>query len=290
MLGILLLGGSGTRLSPMTKFINKHLMPINDMPMFFYPLSFLISAGVRDFVFIINPDDKKNYECIVGDGSGLGIKISYEIQTEPDGIPSAAYLGKNNLKIEHAGVLIMLGDNMLVAPETSKFIRSSAFTAKKSHIFTYHVQDPSAFGVYSEGKNEIIEKPSDPESNYAVIGLYYYPKTHFNKFAELKKSDRGETEITDVNNDMLKSGDLNIIKIKRGAFWLDAGSFQDFNDASSYFSLVQRTQGLRYGCVDEICYRLGLITREELLKRANFYGHKSDLGKYILDLSQENIE
>jgi len=281
MIGVLLLGGTGSRLSPMTKFVNKHLLPIYDMPMFFYPWSFMVASGVREFVFVVNPGDRALFEDAVGDGSAFGLKISYVEQGQPDGIPSAASLAIPNIPDDSDGVLLMLGDNILIANEVVSMIKSRGFERSTNHLFTYHVEDPTAFGVFDKETRQIIEKPTAPRTNYAVIGLYYYTLDTFRTFGSLKKSERNETEISQVNNELLAREDLSIHQISRGNFWMDAGTFKDFARCGNYCENVQAIQGFRYGCIDEVCYRNGLIDESALEQRILHYGENSEMSIYL---------
>lgn len=286
MIGIILLGGSGTRLKPFTNVSSKHLLPIFMLPMFYYPMSFLIDIGIKTFILVINEEDQLHFEKLLGDGSSLGLKIFYRIQKKPEGIPSAIQEAIKFKDDFNEDIFVSLGDNILISSDTVHFINSKKFDRSKALNLTFYVSDPKQFGVVSFGdKPYIVEKPKSPPSNYAVTGFYYYPKNVLHKLSKLQPSKRLETEITDFNNILLEENALNFYKIKRGSLWTDAGSFSDFQSISNYMYTIYNMQGLLYGSIDEICFRKGLIDEDTYKKRIkNIYSENSDIGKYLISI------
>ncbi len=283
MIGIILLGGTGSRLKPFTNYTNKHLLPIYMLPMFYYPMSFLIEIGVTSFILVINKQDQNIFYEILGNGESLGLNINYRIQERPEGIPSAIFEALKIKKNFDDDIFVSLGDNILISSDTVQYIKSNKFDKNKALNLLFYVSNPSQFGVVDFKKGPlIIEKPKIPPSNYAVTGFYYYPNKFLDKIGKIEPSKRMETEVTDLNNILLKENKMNFYKIKRGSLWTDAGSFNDFQSSSNYMETIFKMQGLLYGCIDEICYRKGLISLDQYKKRINdHYGLTSDIGSYL---------
>lgn len=285
--GIVLAGGSGTRLFPMTKGICKQLLPIYDKPMIYYPLSVLMLAGIRDILIISTPDDTPVFEKLLGDGKQLGISISYKVQEKPNGLAQAFILGEEF--IGNSNVCLILGDNIFHGPGFEKLLKS-AVKSDNATVFGYYVKDPSRFGVVefnTEGKAiSIEEKPKNPRSNYAVTGLYFYDNSVVDIAKKLKPSRRGEYEITDINKEYLKQGKLNVEVLGRGFAWLDTGTPEALIDAANYVKTVQDRQGLMIACLEEIAYNKRYITRSDLIDLYNTMSN-SEYGKYIYNLTYD---
>ncbi len=285
--GIVLAGGSGTRLFPMTKGICKQLLPIYDKPMIYYPLSVLMLAGIRDILIISTPDDTPVFEKLLGDGKQLGISISYKVQEKPNGLAQAFILGEEF--IGNSNVCLILGDNIFHGPGFEKLLKS-AVKSDNATVFGYYVKDPSRFGVVefnTEGKAiSIEEKPKNPRSNYAVTGLYFYDNSVIDIAKKLKPSRRGEYEITDINKEYLKQGKLNVEVLGRGFAWLDTGTPEALIDAANYVKTVQDRQGLMIACLEEIAYNKRYITRSDLIDLYNTMSN-SEYGKYIYNLTYD---
>lgn len=285
--GIVLAGGSGTRLFPMTKGICKQLLPIYDKPMIYYPLSVLMLAGIRDILIISTPDDTPVFEKLLGDGKQLGISISYKVQEKPNGLAQAFILGEEF--IGNSNVCLILGDNIFHGPGFEKLLKS-AVKSDNATVFGYYVKDPSRFGVVefnTEGKAiSIEEKPKNPRSNYAVTGLYFYDNSVIDIAKKLKPSRRGEYEITDINKEYLKQGKLNVEVLGRGFAWLDTGTPEALIDAANYVKTVQDRQGLMIACLEEIAYNKRYITRSDLIDLYNMMSN-SEYGKYIYNLTYD---
>lgn len=285
--GIVLAGGSGTRLFPMTKGICKQLLPIYDKPMIYYPLSVLMLAGIRDILIISTPDDTPVFEKLLGDGKQLGISISYKVQEKPNGLAQAFILGEEF--IGNSNVCLILGDNIFHGPGFEKLLKS-AVKSDNATVFGYYVKDPSRFGVVefnTEGKAiSIEEKPKNPRSNYAVTGLYFYDNSVVDIAKKLKPSRRGEYEITDINKEYLKQGKLNVEVLGRGFAWLDTGTPEALIDAANYVKTVQDRQGLMIACLEEIAYNKRYITRSDLIDLYNMMSN-SEYGKYIYNLTYD---
>lgn len=285
--GIVLAGGSGTRLFPMTKGICKQLLPIYDKPMIYYPLSVLMLAGIRDILIISTPDDTPVFEKLLGDGKQLGISISYKVQEKPNGLAQAFILGEEF--IGNSNVCLILGDNIFHGPGFEKLLKS-AVKSDNATVFGYYVKDPSRFGVVefnTEGKAiSIEEKPKNPRSNYAVTGLYFYDNSVIDIAKKLKPSRRGEYEITDINKEYLKQGKLNVEVLGRGFAWLDTGTPEALIDAANYVKTVQDRQGLMIACLEEIAYNKHYITRSDLIDLYNTMSN-SEYGKYIYNLTYD---
>ncbi len=269
MKGIILAGGSGTRLYPLTKTTSKQLLPVYDKPMIYYPLSTLMLFGIKDILIISTPQDTPNIEKLFGDGSKLGLKIHYAIQNEPKGIAQAFTIGADF--IGNKDVCLILGDNIFYMGEQFHTFKTEVEKnkGKKATIVAYHVSDPERFGVVEFDKNlnaiSIEEKPAKPKSNYASVGLYFYPKDVVNKARSLKPSARGELEITDLNNLYLKEGRMSVVPMRRGNAWLDAGTPESLMESGAFVQIIEKRQGLKIACIEEIAYRRGFINDEQML-------------------------
>ncbi len=267
MKGIILAGGSGTRLYPLTQVISKQLLPVYDKPMIYYPLSTLLQFDIKDILIISTPQDTPNIQKLFGDGSRYGLNIQYKIQPEPKGIAQAFIYGATF--IGHDNVCLILGDNIFgIHGELPQFKQQIANNLDKATIFAYHVNDPERFGVVEFDKNHqvlsIEEKPQHPKSNYASVGLYFYPGDVVEKTQQLTPSKRGELEITDLNNLYLKEERLNAVPMKRGNVWLDAGTPTALMEATQYIGLIEQRQGLKIACIEELVYKRGLINDEQM--------------------------
>ncbi len=289
MKGIILAGGSGTRLYPITKGISKQLIPVYDKPMIYYPLSTLMLAGIRDILVISTPEYTPMFENLLGDGSDLGISLSYKVQEHPNGLAEAFILGKEFIGSD--SVCLILGDNIYYGSGLSKQLQEAAKKDDGATVFGYHVNDPERFGVVEFNEDmhalSIEEKPEHPKSNYAVTGLYFYDNDVVEIAENLKPSDRGELEITDVNREYLKRGKLDVKLMGRGYAWLDTGTHDSMLEAASFISTIQERQNLKVACLEEIAYRMGWISREKLIELAQPL-KKNDYGQYLLRLSAED--
>lgn len=288
MKGIILAGGSGSRLYPLTLGVSKQMLPVYDKPMIYYPLSVLMTAGIREILIISTPDDLPIFRRILGDGSHLGMSFFYAEQPRPEGLAQAFIIGESFIGKD--AVCLMLGDNIFYGPGLSKILQRAVQLTAGGLIFGYLVRDPERYGVVefdSDGKvTAITEKPQNPRSQYAVPGLYFYDNTVVNIARELKPSDRGELEITDVNMAYLQRDDLRVELLGRGFAWLDTGTHEALQQAASYVQAIQERQGLKVSCIEEIAFRLGYIDSEALKNLASKY-LKNDYGQYLMEIARE---
>lgn len=286
--GIILAGGSGTRLHPITKGVSKQLLPIYDKPMIYYPLSVLMLAGIREILIISTPEDLPNFEKLLGDGSQFGIELSYKEQPSPDGLAQAFILGEEFIGNDH--VCLILGDNIYYGQNFSKQLKVANAVDVGATVFGYHVTDPERFGVVefdSTGKVlSIEEKPTKPKSPYAVTGLYFYDNRVIEFAKQVKPSARGELEITDINNAYLKDGSLNVELLGRGFAWLDTGTHESLLEAGQFVYTIEKRQSLKVACLEEISFQQGWISKEKLKESAEAL-RKTDYGQYILKLLDE---
>lgn len=290
MKGIILAGGSGTRLYPLTMVTSKQLLPVYDKPMIYYPLSTLMLAGIRDILIISTPTDLPNFETLLGDGSKFGIHLSYKEQPSPDGLAQAFLIGEDFIGDDSCAMV--LGDNIFYGSGLTKRLREVAAKEKGATIFGYYVDDPERFGIVefdSEGRAvSIEEKPKHPKSNYCVTGLYFYDKDVVKRAKQVKPSARGELEITDLNRMYLEDGMLDVVTLGRGYAWLDTGTMDALAEATEFVRVIENRQGITISAVEEIAYRNGWISRDELLEVAELYG-KSNYGKHLKQVAEGKI-
>ncbi|MDR1667182.1 MAG: glucose-1-phosphate thymidylyltransferase RfbA [Bacteroidales bacterium] len=288
MKGIILAGGSGTRLYPITKSISKQIIPVYDKPMIYYPLSVLMLAGIREILVISTPKDLHLYEDLLGDGSQLGLQLSYTMQPSPDGLAQAFLLGEEFIGSDT--VCLVLGDNIFYGYGFGQILLETAALKDGARIFGYYVKDPERYGVVEFDKDgkvlSLEEKPANPKSSYAVTGLYFYSNDVIEKAKSLKPSARGELEITDLNRLYLYENRLNVQLLGRGFAWLDTGTHDSLLQASNYIATVEQRQGLKVSCIEEIAYRRGFINREQLLLLSDRYSNNS-YGAYLAIIADE---
>jgi len=285
--GIILAGGSGTRLYPLTKAVSKQIMPVYDKPMIYYPLSILMLAGIQEILIISTPRDLPVFEELLGTGEDLGLKMSYAVQDQPRGLADAFIIGEEFIGSDN--VAMILGDNIFYGQSFSRVLQRVAGRDKGATIFGYYVRDPREYGVVEfdeEGKAvSIEEKPEQPKSNYAVPGLYFYDNDVVEIAKNVKPSDRGEIEITSINNEYMQRGDLRVETLGRGFAWLDTGNHDALLDAADFVAAFQKRQGLYISCIEEIAYKKGYISKEQLIKLAQPLT-KTEYGQYLLDIAE----
>lgn len=294
MKGIILAGGSGTRLYPLTMITSKQLLPIYDKPMIYYPLSTLMLAGIRDILIISTPQDLPNFEKLLGDGSNYGIKLSYKVQPSPDGLAQAFILGDEFIGDDCCAMV--LGDNIFYGNGFGKILREAVENAEKNRrasVFGYYVEDPERFGVVEfDDSGKVIsveEKPKEPKSNYAITGLYFYDNRVVDIAKQLKPSARGELEITDLNRIFLEKGDLDVKLLGRGFAWLDTGTMDSLIEAGQFVQMVEKRQGVKISAVEEIAYKNGWISKDKLMESAERYG-KSTYGQHLKKVAEGKIK
>ena len=294
MKGIILAGGSGTRLYPLTKVTSKQLLPVYDKPMIFYPISTLMLAGIRDILIISTPHDLPNFERLLGDGSSMGVHFSYKVQERSDGLAQAFVLGKEFIGNDTA--CLVLGDNIFYGNHFGRMLREAVRNAEDNHratVFGKYVNDPERFGIAEFDDNgkviSLEEKPVHPKSNYAVVGLYFYDNRVVEYASTLKPSARGEYEITDLNRIFLENGDLDLQVLGRGFSWVDTGTVESMAEATNYVRSIEHIQGIRISVPEEIAFNNGWISEEELLATAEEYG-KSPYGQYLKNIAKGNIQ
>lgn len=290
MKGIILAGGSGTRLYPITRPISKQILPVYDKPMIYYPLSVLMLAGIREILIISTPRDIGAFEELFGDGSSLGLRIEYAVQDKPRGLAEAFIIGEDFIGDDN--VCLILGDNIFYGGGITPAVREAAALQKGAVIFGYSVPNPQAFGVVEFDKDynvlSIEEKPKEPKSSYAVPGLYFYDNDVVEIAKSITPSGRGELEITAVNNEYLKRGDLKVNLFGRGLAWLDTGTHESLLEAANFVSIIQKRQGMYVACIEEIAYRMGYISKQQLIDLAQPL-LKTEYGQYMLRVSEEKI-
>lgn len=287
--GIILAGGSGTRLYPITKGVSKQLLPIYDKPMIYYPISVLMLAGIQDILIITTPEDKESFERLLGDGSQFGVRLQYAIQPSPDGLAQAFIIGE--AFIGDSNVCLVLGDNIFYGQGFTPMLKQAVARQKGATVFGYQVKDPERFGVveFDEHKRAISleEKPKQPKSNFAVTGLYFYDNDVIQIAKEVKPSDRGELEITTVNQMYLEQGDLSVELLGRGFAWLDTGTHASLLEAAQFVETLEKRQGYKVACLEEIAFNQGWLSKEQVLQTGQSMS-KNDYGQYLISLVKEN--
>lgn len=290
MKGIILAGGSGTRLYPLTMVTSKQLLPVYDKPMIYYPLSTLMLAGIRDILIISTPVDLPNFERLLGDGSQLGIHLEYKVQPSPDGLAQAFLIGEDFINGDSCAMV--LGDNIFYGSGLGNHLREAAQRQEGATVFGYYVDDPERFGIVEFDENgkavSIEEKPEHPKSNYCVTGLYFYDSQVVEMAKKVKPSARGELEITDLNRMYLEKGNLNVVTLGRGYAWLDTGTMDALADASEFVRVIENRQGIMLSAVEEIAYKNGWIDRDKLVEAAKMYG-KSSYGRHLMQVADGRI-
>lgn len=290
MKGIILAGGSGTRLYPLTMVTSKQLLPVYDKPMIFYPLSTLMLAGIQDILIISTPNDLPNFRRLLGDGANYGIKLSYAEQPSPDGLAQAFIIGEEFIAGDTCAMI--LGDNIFHGSGLTKHLRHASTTEFGATVFGYYVEDPERFGVVEFNNNgkaiSIEEKPENPKSNYCVTGLYFYDNRVCNFARHLRPSKRGELEITDLNRIYLEEGSLNVVTLGRGFAWLDTGTIDSLSDATEFVKVLETRQGIKIAALEEIAFRNGWISKQQLEQSAKLYG-KSTYGAYLKKVADRQI-
>jgi glucose-1-phosphate thymidylyltransferase len=290
MKGIILAGGSGTRLYPLTMVTSKQLLPVYDKPMIYYPMSTLMMAGIRDILIISTPTDLPNFERLFGDGSSLGLNLKYKVQPSPDGLAQAFILGEEFIAGDSCAMV--LGDNIFYGGGLGRHLKEAAAREDGATVFGYYVNDPERFGIVEFDENgkaiSIEEKPQHPKSNYCVTGLYFYDKNVCEYARSIRPSARGELEITDLNRIYLEKGKLNVVTLGRGYAWLDTGTMDALSDATEFIKVVENRQGIQISAIEEIAYKNGWITRKQLLEHAERYG-KSPYGAHLKQVADGKI-
>ena len=290
MKGIILAGGSGTRLYPLTMVTSKQLLPVYDKPMIYYPLSTLMLAGIKDILIISTPTDLPNFERLLGDGSKFGINLSYRVQPNPDGLAQAFLIGEDFIGDDSCAMV--LGDNIFYGSGFKKILQAAAQRQEGATIFGYYVNDPERFGIVEFDENgkavSIEEKPENPKSNYCVTGLYFYDKSVVEKAKRVKPSKRGELEITDLNRMYLEEGTLNVEKLGRGFAWLDTGTVDALSEATEFIRVIETRQSIQISAIEEIAFKNGWIDKDKLLEAAELYG-KSPYGQHLKKVAENKI-